>query len=258
VNEYKGWACGLDSTILQTTDGGQTWEREILNVSRGATLFDIFFINEMRGFCVGSNGVIYRTIDGSQTWHEVESGTQKSLASVFFIDIDHGWISGFAGTIIKTTDGGATWNPQFSGVATNDLIGIYFTDSENGWAVGEGGTIISTNDGGGPITNFEDEQVEIPTQFLLSQNYPNPFNPTTKIIYQIPGQARNDNSIGLTSVSLNIFDVLGKHIVTLVDEKQKPGNYEATWDALRFSSGVYFYRITVGIFSETKKMILMK
>jgi photosystem II stability/assembly factor-like uncharacterized protein len=263
VNEYKGWACGLDSTILHTADGGVNWGRQTLTVSEGATLFDIFFINEMRGFAVGSDGVIYRTIDGSQTWYDVESGTDETLLSIYFIDIDNGWISGDAGTVLKTTDGGATWNPQFSGVATNGLLGIYFSDLHNGWAVGEGGTIISTNDGGGPITDIKDEQVEIPSQFLLSQNYPNPFNPTTKIKFTIPTSPFNPSPYQGEGnrerfITLKIYDILGNEIATLVNEQKSPGSYEVEFNSTGLSSGVYFYRITAGKFSETKKMILMK
>lgn len=90
---------------------------------------------------------------------------------------------------------------------------------------------------------------EIPSFFSLSQNYPNPFNPTTNIKYQI-----NKNSY----VFIKIFDVLGKAIETLVNEKQSPGTYEVSWDASEYPSGVYFYRLGTEGFIDTKKMILLK
>ena len=89
----------------------------------------------------------------------------------------------------------------------------------------------------------------LPSSFSLSQNYPNPFNPTTNIKYQI-----TQNKL----VALKIFDIIGKEIATLVNEKQSPGTYEVTWDASAFPSGVYFYKLTSGDFAETKKMILIK
>jgi len=89
----------------------------------------------------------------------------------------------------------------------------------------------------------------VPESFSLSQNYPNPFNPTTKIRYAI-----RDNSF----VSIKIFDVLGREISTLVNEKQAPGVYEVNFDADNFSSGVYFYKLETANFSDVKKMILQK
>ncbi len=91
--------------------------------------------------------------------------------------------------------------------------------------------------------------VDLPTSYSLSQNYPNPFNPTTDIQFDVP-KASN--------VKLSVYNVLGQEVVTLVDEKMAAGSYVADWDASNASSGVYFYRITAGEFSQTRKMVLMK
>ncbi len=85
--------------------------------------------------------------------------------------------------------------------------------------------------------------------FHLSQNYPNPFNPITTITYQIPQTDR---------VILKVYDVLGREIKTLVDEIKQPGRYEVEFNASGLSSGIYFYRIQAGSYSETKNMILLK
>ncbi|TRZ53703.1 T9SS C-terminal target domain-containing protein [bacterium] len=89
----------------------------------------------------------------------------------------------------------------------------------------------------------------IPDKFVLSQNYPNPFNPVTKIKYDIPKSG---------FVKLVIFDALGREVETLVNEKQSAGSYEAVWDALLYTSGVYFYRLTADGYINTKRMILIK
>jgi hypothetical protein len=95
----------------------------------------------------------------------------------------------------------------------------------------------------------------IPNEYKLYNNYPNPFNPSTKIKYSIPG-----NRSGNEFVTLKIFDMLGKEIVTLVNENQKPGNYEITFNTSQFglSSGVYFYRLTTEDFAQVKKMTIVK
>ncbi len=85
--------------------------------------------------------------------------------------------------------------------------------------------------------------------FALEQNYPNPFNPTTNIEFQI-------EKFGF--VSLKIYDALGREVATLVNEEKPAGNYEVQFDASKLTSGIYFYKITSGKFSQVKKMILMK
>ena len=129
------------------------------------------------------------------------------------------------------------------------LYGNYFTSKDTGYIVGRNGIILKTTDGGGNFIGIEIIGNKIPTQFSLSQSYPNPFNPTTNIIYQIP-----KNSF----VSLKVYDVLGKEVATLVNELLSPGTYEATFDATKYASGVYFYKLETSDFAETKRMMLIK
>ena len=89
----------------------------------------------------------------------------------------------------------------------------------------------------------------IPQEFALSQNYPNPFNPTTQINYSIPKAG---------FVSLKIYNVLGQEVTNLFSGNRTAGNYTATFDASRFASGMYFYRLDTGTFSSVKKMMLVK
>jgi hypothetical protein len=94
-----------------------------------------------------------------------------------------------------------------------------------------------------------DNEESIPSTFSLEQNYPNPFNPTTKISWQSPVNSWQ---------SLKIYDVLGNEVATLVDEYKPAGIYEVNFNAVELPSGIYFYKLQVGFFAETKKMVLMK
>jgi len=96
---------------------------------------------------------------------------------------------------------------------------------------------------------IEIEYTLIPKVFSLSQNYPNPFNPITTLQFGIPKEVK---------VTLKIYDVIGREVETIVNEKMQPGYYEYKWNASNFATGVYFYRLTAGSFVQTKKMILMK
>lgn len=97
----------------------------------------------------------------------------------------------------------------------------------------------------------------IPEGFKLYQNYPNPFNPVTKISYDL-----QNNS----NVKLSVFDITGKEIAVLVNQRQNSGNYSVNWNAIDFPSGVYFYRLSIysdnsnpsGIYTETRRLLLLK
>jgi archaellum component FlaG (FlaF/FlaG flagellin family) len=89
----------------------------------------------------------------------------------------------------------------------------------------------------------------LPNIYALSQNYPNPFNPTTTINYQLQKAG---------SVSLKVYDMLGREVASLVDGKKGPGFYSAVFDASRLSSGTYIYRLKSESFTEVKKLVLLK
>ncbi|MFQ5870132.1 MAG: T9SS type A sorting domain-containing protein [Candidatus Zixiibacteriota bacterium] len=100
-------------------------------------------------------------------------------------------------------------------------------------------------------TDVEDDgsSQPIPSHFELSGNYPNPFNAATTIDYQLPISSE---------VRLEIFNVLGQKVATLVVGRQEPGYRSVSWDASAVSSGLYFYRLTAGEYTETKRMVLLK
>jgi hypothetical protein len=94
-----------------------------------------------------------------------------------------------------------------------------------------------------------DMNQELPIRFSLSQNYPNPFNPSTHIPYSVRGSG---------FVSLKVYDVLGREVATLVNEVKPPGEYSVVFDGTNLPSGVYFYRLTAGGFTETRRMIVIR
>ncbi len=100
------------------------------------------------------------------------------------------------------------------------------------------------------VTGVEDiEQNTLPETFRLDQNYPNPFNPTTTIQFALPGRS---------NVSLKLFDLLGREVATLVDEKMAAGEYKLQFEAAHLPSGVYFYMLKADNFVAVKKLTLLK
>jgi cytochrome c1 len=99
------------------------------------------------------------------------------------------------------------------------------------------------------VVSVEKSNSTIPENFILSQNYPNPFNPSTKIDFSVASAS---------SVKIIIYDVVGREVVSLVDEYMPVGNYTVTWEAAGLPSGIYIYKMAVNDYSSSKKMILLK
>jgi len=135
------------------------------------------------------------------------------------------------------------WN--FNGTVNTILTDSNFADITNP------SCFINLDNSITSVSNTE----TISDEYTLSQNYPNPFNPSTKIEYSIPSTKGELNS---NRVTLKIYNILGKEITTLVNERKQPGNYEVMFDGKQFASGVYFYTLQAGKFAVTKKMILLK
>ncbi|MBM4159962.1 MAG: M28 family peptidase, partial [Ignavibacteria bacterium] len=186
VDENNLFAVGDFGTVAKSTNGGQTWTRQIamtnadlrsvwfIDAKRGSAVgnsgtlvqtsdggatwnvrsleptvnfYGICFTDSSTGTLVGNGGAIYRTTDGGATWVSQIRGPASSLRAVSFTDANTGTIVGSDGIILRTTNGGKWWYRQYS--RTTDLLyGVWFTDTNTGTAVGKSGTILRTTDGG--------------------------------------------------------------------------------------------------------------
>jgi len=99
------------------------------------------------------------------------------------------------------------------------------------------------------IVSASNPGTEIPKDYSLYQNYPNPFNPKTNIKFDLPKSSY---------VTLKVYDVTGQQVDEMLSQTMEAGSYTVTWDASHLSSGVYFYKLTAGDYSETKRMVLLK
>lgn len=260
VDSMVGWATGFQ-TILATTDGGNTWIEQdtVYTHSSGIPLSSVYFVNRDTGWVVGGIGwvsVIAKTTDGGKTWsHRVFEPPSPEmdvgrLSGVQFSNDSTGWAVGrvYPGVnelILKTTDGGTTWFRQDDNLGCQ-LFSVYFVDEHHGWSTGECGTILGTTNGG---TTFVEEDDVLPTQHVLFQNFPNPFNLSTSIKYNLPID---------TKLSLKVYDVLGREVLCLVDGVKKAGYHQVTLDASDLASGTYFYKVQAGLFSDVRKLLLVR
>jgi len=164
--------------------------------------------------------------------------------------------------VFRTTNAGLSWT-DFNGGTLPNTTSIrtlnFRTTTDSTLYAGGAHPTLATGQGlfeySWIVTGIGNQNGNLPEEFLLKQNYPNPFNPTTKISYQLSSTS---------NVRLVVYDINGREISVLVNEKQNAGNYEINFDSRntkqgsQFSSGVYFYRLTAGDFSEVKTMMLVK
>jgi hypothetical protein len=169
-----------------------------------------------------------------------------TLRAIARLDNEDLYAAGDGGAIWFTDDNGANWHAQYS-ADSHDLYALCFTDSARGYAAGNGGTVLQTTSPG-TVTGVR-EGSTAPAAFRLAQNYPNPFNPETRIEFQLPAQG---------PVSLVVYDLLGREVATLVDDVLEAGPHLVTWNAASLSTGVYFYRLHAGAFTQTRKLLLVR
>lgn len=246
------WVAGsIYGYLLRTTDMGFRWS--FIAFPDEGTINSITFSDAFNGWCCGENGRVFRSTNSGLDWEQVSLNTTNTLNDLYFINGDKGWIVGGNGKIFYTSDSGQSWNNQSN--FNDEFYCIQMIDSLKGWIVGTNGKILKT-DNGGVIVSVENE-VEKVKDFYLFNNYPNPFNPNTIISWQSPISGRQ---------TLKIFDILGNEVATLIDEYREAGRYEVEFNITRFAlsdrpeltTGVYFYRLQIGSFIDTRKMIYLK
>jgi photosystem II stability/assembly factor-like uncharacterized protein len=259
---------GKDQVYLRrTSDSGLNWQIDTTGNDSGFR--DMYFIDSLTGWKTYIN--MRKTTNGGLNWF-VQTTPQGGIIQSSFIfrfsnvnqDILWG-VGGYVlypnnqirGIVYRTINGGTNWLFQIPDTSIH--IGSYgFCDFVNpliGWAyVG-----IHTTTGGDPVFYTSNNQIStnVPDKFYLGQNYPNPFNPITKISYEL---SRGVGTGEITSyVVLSVYDITGKKVIDLVNQKQSAGTYKVTFDGTNYSSGVYFYSLIVdGKLIDTKKMVLIK
>jgi photosystem II stability/assembly factor-like uncharacterized protein len=280
--------------IIHTEDGGQTWEKQLEIHSPSYFSSKLFravsFIDEENGWTLASDYVdnfsstyIYRTNDGGQQWNTVGTASTP-LWSMSMIPNDTIWGGGFV--FGKSNNGGLNWYYRGGNLDFGIVQDVEALDGNNGWVLAK--SLLFTEDGMQTwtdmlpdpslslraITNVGETHLwavgdsgiviiytsgepnnQIPEKFNLRQNYPNPFNTETTIRYTVAQKSQQ--------VKLVIYDILGRIAKNLVDEAKPVGTYEVRWDGRtdrgqNVGSGTYLYKITIGEFSQTRKMVLLR
>lgn len=247
----NGWFGTSNSRVYRTTNNGGSW-------SSAATAFTnsyaVTFATPQLGIAAGNGAA--RSTNAGASWTNTPVQPPTSVFGAVGIPLlPPRWYLVAGSSVYKTTDQGTTFPLDYSQANVYEaidmkVVSVGLTNWLVGYAVGDGGTITKYSEllvASDVARTAED----IPSSFSLGQNYPNPFNPTTTIRFGIPASAS-----GITT--LQVFDVLGRPVRTLVHEKLPAGAYTAKFETDGLASGVYFYRLASGGYVDTKKMMLVR
>jgi len=237
-----------NDTLYRSSDGGFTWSRVLylgINEWLGINAMAFHPADSLVVYAACDSG-IWKSTDEGVTWFQALGGTFECL-EVYRDDPTQIFAGRSDGKLLRSSDEGQIWsifNDTFSSSRIQGIQRIPETDT----------LIVAAMDGVFKVYNSfvlsaDEPTNQTPRQIELSQNYPNPFNPKTDIGYQISDE-------GL--VRLVVYDLLGREVATLVNEKLGAGTYSKTWDASGMPSGVYFYRLEAAGFSQTKKLVLVR
>jgi photosystem II stability/assembly factor-like uncharacterized protein len=189
---------------------------------------------------------IFHSTDNGAIWYSANRGLTDSNITALAVRGLKVFAATNSGGIFLSTNNGISWspfndglpNPYISSVALNDSF-VYAGIFGGVWKRPLSEAIVSVL----PPQN------DIPLSFRLEQNYPNPFNPSTNISFSLPSKS---------FVRLKIFDVVGREVAVVISEELTAGRYTRQWNAGRFSSGIYFYRLQTGSYTQTKKLLLLR
>ena len=247
IGTASGGAFDIQGVVWQTTNGGNNWVSHGLG---GEPIAKVLYKDSMNIIGIGGDhefgaSKVESTNEGA-TWTYTLLGIFGQGYAISMRNNNDIFVPlGYAQAFAKSSDGGRNWNST----STPDSSSIYdvtFKDDRNGWCCGTNGKVYKYN----VVVGVNTLSSIVPEGFQLYQNYPNPFNPVTKIKFQVPA--------GSHLIKLSIYDMLGKNVRTLIDNKLSAGIYEAEFNASELSSGIYYYTLNSDAFTETKKMILIK
>ena len=249
----------FQTSSYSTTNGGLNWVNGNQNLQyvEGGDL--VYSDNKQTGIMTNyeSSLDVRRTSNGGANWNQINTGVNLSGFN------GASWISGTNtvficsnvntsgnNNITRSDNGGLTWVSQ----STDNTVGLVEIDYVRynnvivAYCVSSAGNVIKSRQTV-QLVGISQTGSNIPDEIFLAQNYPNPFNPKTIIKYSMPIS---------DFVSLKVFDVLGKEVSILVNEKQSAGSYEVEFDGSGLSSGIYYYRLSAEPYSQTRAMFLLK
>jgi photosystem II stability/assembly factor-like uncharacterized protein len=244
VNGTNLFAGTFSNGVFRSTDNGTSWTA---TGTTGLTDTEIrlLTVNDTNLFVETAFMSIFRSTDGGSSWTPVKTGLTNTIVNTIAVS-DSKLYAGTNGGVFLSTNNGTSWMSVNTGL-TDSYVYTLCVSGTNLFAGTDSG--VWKRPLSEMTTAVERSTIEEPTHFSLNQNYPNPFNPTTTFSFSLPCRS---------FVSLKIFDLLEREVATIVTEQLSAGSYSKQWNASNMSSGIYFYRLQAGSYTQTKKLLLLK
>lgn len=252
LNDSLGFACGgiLDNAgvIWKTTDGGRNWRTNAISPDE---IFEIFIFDSLNILALSGDpeylyGVgLIKSSDGGETWSYEELPINAICFGIDFRNELEGWsAAGFK--LLFTKDRGNSWS-EMETPDSSVVYDIKFANNKKGFACGQNGVLLRYI----PDPNsIETKNISNEYGYQLFQNYPNPFNSSTRIRWNTPVSGWQ---------TIKLYDIIGREIETIVDGYYEAGSHSTLYIVnSSFPSGIYYYKLFAGNYSEAKKMILLK
>ncbi len=244
ANGNNIFAGTFSNGVYLSTDNGASWNQTSLG---SPAIVNAFAMDGNIIFAGTQTSGVLRSTNNGTNWTQTPLTQYVRSLAAFGRNIFAGIQNG--GVFISNDDG-VSWTQRNEGLENSSVDALYIYNNNNIFAGSEDGAINGFYKRPlAELIGIKQISEQVPERFTLSQNYPNPFNPTTKIRFSLP-----KNSF----VLIIVYDMLGREIETIVNQQLNAGTYEANWNAERFSSGIYYYKLITGHFEETKKMALIK
>lgn len=240
INDIWDNQLATNQGLYRTTNNGAVWFVDsIVGVTYNCNYVKWWYglvVGHATGFLINRNGIWFnQQIGKSACFTQLNSSDRALVGSDTWGVVLLYWYNGTLQTKVVN-----------QGIPTTQITALQGWENQAYVFAGTSQNVYRAPQSYVPVEQISSE---VPGKYTLAQNYPNPFNASTEIVYTIKSKSH---------VRLNVYDALGKRVVTLVNEVHIPGVYSVNWNANEFSSGTYFYEITTGEYKETKRMILTK
>ncbi len=243
--------------VYKSTNNGNNWMAVLYSEFDSVVVYSLQAKDNV--VLCGTHKGVFLSNNSGYSWRRLNEINQNiGLFGLSILDNNNILISSFGYGVQVSTNGGANWVFKNEGIIPDEyyVCALY--------SIG-GMTYLGTRPfsylpaiyrrNTSQLIPVVENNTILPENIKLSQNYPNPFNPSTKIKFSI---VSSPHVSGGDLVLLKVYDVMGRELQTLVNERLNAGTYEATFDGSMLNSGVYFYKLTTGGYSESKKMLLIK
>ena len=194
----------------------------------------------------GTEGGVFLSTNNGASWAAVNTGLANTPVTSLAVSGTN-LFAGTYGGVFLSTNNGASWTAVNTGLVNTNIQALAVSGAN--LFAGTAGRGVFRRPLSEMITSVEMLSADLPTRFNLSQNFPNPFNPATRIHYTLPRRSH---------VTLAVFNTLGQQVAELVNSTIEAGDHEIQFNAVSLASGVYFYRLQAGTYTQVRVMALVR